>query len=261
MHEEIANHLPINMSDQRMNELAPDSNGAPATSCAVRLKTISKSPVPGGKTLLAVSDYQNEEAAQTARSFKFGAPPNTLGHQMVTKILPDGSKNWFATATTNALLGFLPVADQLRINVTNATRVHAPEAPLRNTPFFEEANRPLLPGENLFADVDPVKEWRRFNNILSGFVANSGTEARPAPTWDQEPAYQESTSKREVQDGKMFCPNSRPRGGERARRRRHRGGPRSRGGATEGRGGRGSTAATNDAVGFEDTHLFYPRGR
>ncbi|CAO2647396.1 Nn.00g083180.m01.CDS01 [Neocucurbitaria sp. VM-36] len=129
----------------------------------------------------------------------------------------------------------------------------SPNPPLRHhTAIFEEAHRPLLPNENMFEAVDPVNGWRRFHNLIGGFVANPGTEGRPVPVWDRD---QEAASEPEVHDDGAFRPYRRSRGGEGRRRRRRRGA-----GAGRGRESRSEDVARRDEIAVGNTDLLYGGG-
>ncbi|KAJ4377934.1 hypothetical protein N0V83_000764 [Neocucurbitaria cava] len=109
--------------------------------------------------------------------------------------------NWFATATPTSFFGFPPVTQQLAMNNTPEATRSFPDNESTAVPWhskvFEDAYRPLLPGENFFEVVDPVKDRRRFANYIYGFIPNPGTGGRAAPSWNE---YQEQVSELQMRD-------------------------------------------------------------
>ncbi|KAF1848030.1 uncharacterized protein K460DRAFT_67227 [Cucurbitaria berberidis CBS 394.84] len=255
----------------------PTDTGAPSSG-STRLDPVLEGSVADEDTF----EYRQQQPVEEARGVGTATPAMSIPGSTATNppMDADGRSqsapcttvraeqvNWFATATSNDLFGFPPVAQQLAMNAAEATRILPDDAtpPEGNTAVFKQANRPLLPGENLFEAVNPIDDWRRFHNLLGGFIPNPGTEDRPPPTWNKEPAGQDPVSEPEVRDDGAFRPYRRSRGGEGYRRRRRRGAGRGRGG----RGGRGGlegsrdqaphddVVAHRDSRMFEDTHLFY----
>jgi hypothetical protein len=95
--------------------------------------------------------------------------------------------NPFSSLSTIERLGFLSPAEYLAQAVTSETANASTLLPLRDlTPAFIAAYRPLDVGENLFQDLDPVADKARLFNIVSGFVARDGREARTPDVVNQE---------------------------------------------------------------------------
>lgn len=91
-----------------------------------------------------------------------------------------------AAANPKELYGFAPISVQVRQRFPKAKtpRSAAPPPPTESDGQIDVYNRPLKPGENLFEAVDPMKEPKRFANILYGFTPNPGTDRRLVKDWE-----------------------------------------------------------------------------
>jgi hypothetical protein len=95
--------------------------------------------------------------------------------------------NPFSHLSTPERLGFLSPVEYLAQAITSETANASTLLPLRDhTPAFIAAYTPLDDGENLFQDLDPVADKARLFNIVSGFVARDGREARTPDVVNQE---------------------------------------------------------------------------
>jgi hypothetical protein len=95
--------------------------------------------------------------------------------------------NPFSHLSTTERLGFLSPVEYLAQAVASETANASSLFPLRDhTPAFIAAYTPLDDGENLFQDLDPVADKARLFNIVSGFVARDGREARTPDVVNQE---------------------------------------------------------------------------
>jgi hypothetical protein len=113
------------------------------------------------------------------------APPTSNTPQPAPPGFASTANNPFANRTAAEILGFMPTAEAAALNQAAEAAICTEEdAPRRHTAVYEEANRPLAEGENLF---DPNLDSRRRHNIIAGFVPCDGSEAPPPEVINPEP--------------------------------------------------------------------------
>jgi hypothetical protein len=81
--------------------------------------------------------------------------------------------NPFANRSAAEIFGFMPTAQALAQNLASETAIHSPESARWHTAVYEEVNRPLAAGENLYG---PEVSSKRRDNIISGWVPRDGSE-------------------------------------------------------------------------------------
>lgn len=122
-----------------------------------------------------LDDYQPDDD-QDAGLWSIAAPTdNTPPRPPFT--IDRTATNPFANRTAGEILGFMPTAEAAAMNLAAETAIHSAErAPRAHTQCFEEANRPLADGENLF---NPQLSSKRRHNVIGGWEPRDGSDTAP----------------------------------------------------------------------------------
>ncbi|KAH7071394.1 hypothetical protein BKA63DRAFT_72010 [Paraphoma chrysanthemicola] len=131
--------------------------------------------------------------------------------------------------STDERAGFMSARDTLALDLAKGTAIHDPEPSITHTAVFELANRPLQPGETLWN----VKDRRRRENLLGGWVARDGSAVPEADVVNAEPEPGAAGVRKGMDGGVGVIENGKGDdivGGKGRTKRGKRGGKKKRGG-------------------------------
>ncbi|KAH7079620.1 hypothetical protein FB567DRAFT_533018 [Paraphoma chrysanthemicola] len=153
--------------------------------------------------------------------------------------------------------GFMSARDTLALDLANGTAIHDPEPSITHSAVYELANRPLQPDETLWG----VKDRRRRENLLGGWVARDGSAVPDADVVNVEPEPGATGVWEGVGGGERGMEVGKSddvAGGEGKTKRGKRGGKKRRGGRRmKGHG----QVGTGDPGAFEDTEEYLLNAR